>query len=304
MILESARLRVEVRPEAGGTIASVRDRASGAEVLAQVPWDRAGPPTHAAPDEGAWLSRWAGGWPILFPNGGDACLDAGVAHGFHGEGSVAPWRVLEAGPGHAVLARRFLTAPARMVRWLRVEGARLLVEEEIVAEAPCEAIWGQHVTLGGDLLAGPVRIATSARRAAGSADYAPPESPLRPGAPGFWPLLPGRDGPVDLSRPGPGWSALACLSEFAPVPWVEVAPERGPAVRLDWTPESWPLAWLWIETGGERGAPWFGRGRCLGVEPCTTWPATGLARARAAGGWLLSLRPGAPRRGRITLSVT
>ena len=303
MILEGGALRVEVRPEAGGTIASVRHLPTGAEVLARVPWERLAAPTDAAPDEAAWLAGWAGGWPLMFPNGGDACEHGGARHGFHGEASVAPWEAAWDG-GALVLSRAFASVPARMTRRLTLDDAGLRIEEEVVASEPCEAIWGQHVTLGGDLLAGPVRVATSAARALASADYAPPESPLRAGAEGPWPTLPGRQGLVDLSRPGEGWSALACLADLGPAPWVEVAREGGPTVRLDWTADPWPLAWLWVETGGDRAAPWLGQGRCLGVEPCTTWPATGLARAKAAGGRFVSLRPDEPRRGRIRLTVT
>lgn len=315
MILESAELRAELRPEAGGTVVSLRDRATGAEVLAQLPWDPVIAPFHAAPDEAAWLARWGGGWPVMFPNGGGGGTHGGAVHGFHGEGSVASWRVEEAGGASVLLARRFATVPARMTRRLRLEGRTLALEAEVLAEAPCEVVWGEHVTLGGDLLGGdllggdllggPVVLTASAARLRASADYAPPESPLRPGAEGPWPRLPGRAaGEVDLSRPQPGWSLLAALDDLGPDPWVEVAREGGPRVRLEWTADPWPLAWLWMETGGERGAPWFGRGRCLGVEPCTTWPATGIAQAARAGGRLLSLRPGEPRRAGLRLHVT
>jgi hypothetical protein len=149
-----------------------------------------------------------------------------------------------------------------------------------------------------------VRIATSARRVVASADYDPPESPFQPGAEGAWPVLPGRAGPVDLSRPGEGWSLVAGLMDLGPEPWAEVAREGGLRVRVEWSGDPWPLAWLWIETGGDRAPPWSGRGRCLGIEPCTTWPHTGLARAPGAGGHLLSLRPGEPRRARLAIHVT
>lgn len=303
MILDDGHLRVEVDPDAGGTIASIRHLGTGMEVLARAPWTLLVAPTAEVVDEEAWLARWGGGWPLMFPNGGDACEHGGVRHGFHGEASVAPWEPSWDGDD-LVLTRRFAALPARMTRRLSLDRGRLIVEEEVDVSAPCEAIWGQHVTLGGDLLAGQFSIETSATRVMTSADYTPSESPLRPGAEGPWPLVPGRAGPVDLSHPGLGWSTLACLTDFGPNPWVEVACESGTIVRLDWTADPWPLAWLWIETGGESAAPWLGRGRALGVEPCTTWPATGLARAAAAGGHLIFLRPGEPRRGRISLTVT
>jgi len=39
-------------------------------------------------------------------------------------------------------------------------------------------------------------------------------------------------------------------------------------------------------------APWHGNGRVIGLEPSTTWPASGLAEAERRGGRLLSLQPG------------
>jgi hypothetical protein len=303
--LEDGALRVEVLPGLGGTIAAVRHVASGLSALGATPWDaiEEPEPSGAAADEPAWLARFGGGWPLMFPNAGDACVVDGLRHGFHGEASVAPWRA-ERRDGALVLSRRFLSAPVRMTRSLRLDGGRLVVEEEATADAPVAAMWGQHVTFGSDLLAGPVEIATNATRVAACATYDPPANPLEPGRVGTWPILPGPDGPVDLSRPGAGWAALACLDGFEGPPWVELRRSDGAlAARLDWSADPWPLAWLWIETGGTAEGPWFGRGRLIGVEPCSTWPATGLAAAHAAGAPLARFAPGVARRGRVALRV-
>ena len=67
--------------------------ALGLSVLGTVPWDPIDAPIDslAARDEAEWLTRYTGGWPLLFPNGGDACTVDGVFHGFHGEASITPW---------------------------------------------------------------------------------------------------------------------------------------------------------------------------------------------------------------------
>jgi hypothetical protein len=41
----------------------------------------------------------------------------------------------------------------------------------------------------------------------------------------------------------------------------------------------------------------------VAIEPCTTWPATGLVAARAKGGSVLTLAAGETRHARITLTV-
>jgi hypothetical protein len=303
-VLDNGVLRAEVLPGVGGTITALCHLASGASVLGSVPWDVTDlpEPSGAAADEGTWLTRFGGGWPLMFPNAGDACTDQGTRHGFHGEASVSPWRVTARGPHDLTLRRRFLSVPVTMTRQIALVADRLEVRETALADSPCAVMWGQHVTFGSDLLAGPVRLSAGAADVRACASFDPPANPLVPGARGDWPSLPGRLGPVDLSRPPEGCAALACLTGFGAAPWVELRRLDGRiAARLEWDADPWPLAWLWIETGGTRDAPWFGRGRLIGVEPCSTWPATGLANARAAGAPLVPLAPGTPVTARISL---
>ena len=90
--LQNGTLSAAITLGMGGTVTSLRHLRSGAEVMARSPWTaKGGLMPGGAADEGEWLSRWAGGWPLLFPNAGDACRDGEVRHGFHGEGSVATW---------------------------------------------------------------------------------------------------------------------------------------------------------------------------------------------------------------------
>lgn len=302
MAVENGILGLRLTPQLGGTITSLRHLPSGAEVLAQTPWPTVSDPLAFAPDEATWLTRFGGGWPVMFPNAGDACEDGRVRHGFHGEGSVAAWEAEQ--NGHSlVLTRRFQAVPVTMVRRITLVGNRVEVTERVTAEGPCTVVWGQHVTLGGDLLTGAVTLATSATGLAACASYAPPASPLIPGARGDWPQLPGHDGPVDISCPAERAALLACLLDLGPAPWASLSRVDGLTVRLDWSADPWPLAWVWVETGGTTDAPWHGQARMIAIEPCTTWPATGLAAARAAGGPVLTLGAGETRHASITLTV-
>lgn len=300
--LDNGTLRATVTPGLGGTITALRHLPTGAELLARSPWETIADPLDFAPDEAAWLTRFSGGWPVLFPNAGDACDDGPVRHGFHGEASVAAWEA-SGDAGGLTLGRRFDAVPVTMTRRLALDGNRLTVRETVAARAQCTVIWGQHVTLGRDLLTGPVAIDTSAKRLLACAAYTPPASPLLPGESGPWPVLPGRDGPVDLSHPPEAAALLACLADLGPAPWASLARADGLTVRLDWTADPWPFAWVWIETGGTPEPPWNGRARMIGIEPCTTWPATGLAHARAAGGPVMTLAAGETRHACITLTV-
>ena len=97
--IASDELRVTVNPKVGGTITAIIHLGLGLSVLGEVPWDPVDAPIggFAARDEMHWLSRYTGGWPLLFPNGGDACTVDGVFHGFHGEASISPWKATACG---------------------------------------------------------------------------------------------------------------------------------------------------------------------------------------------------------------
>jgi hypothetical protein len=143
--IESEELRVTINPKVGGTITSIVHRGLGLSVLSEVPWDPVAEPIggFAARDERHWLSRYTGGWPLLFPNGGDACTVDGVFHGFHGEASISPWRA-SASANQLDLVRRFFTVPIEMRRELLVEGDLLIVREHarITGTRPVSVMWG------------------------------------------------------------------------------------------------------------------------------------------------------------------
>src|SRR5262249_61079831 len=64
-------------------------------------------------------------------------------------------------------------------------------------------------------------------------------------------------------------------------------------VALSWERKRFPCAWLWCKLEGNADPPWHSKTKLIGIEPNTTWPAVGMATAKAAGGTLLCLDPGA-----------
>jgi hypothetical protein len=306
VLLESDALRVIVHPRVGGTIAAIEHKGLRASVLGTTPWQpQVAPlPPNEVRDEGVWLTRYTGGWPILFPNGGDACAFDGVFHGFHGEASITPWQV-EIGSGAFRLTRRFSTVPVEMRRELVVEDDLLAIRETVrmLGVQPIRVMWGHHPTFGSDLLAGPFAIETGARQVTVDDRYDPATNPLQPGATGRWPTVPGKTGPIDLSRPQGPIAALACLQDFAR-PWAAIRRLDGTVgAALSWDDTLFPYAWLWYELGGTAEPPWSGRTRLIGIEPNTTWPANGLADAARRGGPLLTLQPGAEIAATVRLHV-
>ena len=306
-MLETAELSVTVNPLLGGTIASVVHKARGLSVLGTVPWATRGGPaeTIAAPDEGAWLPYYSGGWPILFPNGGDACTFDGVVHGFHGEASLASWTV-DRNPLRLRLHRRFETVPVEMVRDFAIQGETITVTETVTChgDRSIAVMWGHHPTFGSDLLAGPFEICTGARRVVVDDRFDPPHNPLRPGAESAWPHVPGKAGAsLRLDRPVGPLAAMTYLLDFETA-WASIRRlDRAIAAELTWDGEIFPCAWLWIELEGTKEPPWLGKTRLLGIEPNTTWPGNGLADAQRRGGRLLPLYPHEPVSSWIRLTV-
>jgi hypothetical protein len=291
----SSDLRVTVNPRVGGTITSITHRATGLSVLGTVPWDAVDAPIGrlAAPDEAEWLTRYTGGWPLLFPNGGDACTADGIFHGFHGEASIAPWTATVSDTA-VRMSRRFFTVPAEMHREILVEADLLVVRETVrmTGPRPIEVMWGHHATFGSDLLAGAVEITSGARRVTVDGSYDPLANRLLPGAVGNWPQVAGKDGRVDLAHPTQPLAALAYLQEFDGA-WAAMRRlDNALAIALSWDADRFPCAWLWFELGGTPEAPWHGSGRLIGIEPNTTSPGMGLAKAKARGSPLLRLDPG------------
>lgn len=305
--LESAALRVTVNPRVGGTITQVQHKGLGLSVLGTVPWQSVDAPIDppAAPNEPVWLTRYTGGWPLLFPNGGDACDFAGAFHGFHGEGSIAPWEARVEGPKIS-LSRRFVTIPVQMHRTISVEGDAVAVRESVISHAtqPMQVMWGHHPTFGSDLLDGAFEIRSGARTVAVDQSYDPPANPLQPGSVARWPIVPGKNGPFDLGRPPRGSMAALCFLSDFDSPWISIRRlDDAVAVALSWDATVFPYAWLWYELNATPDAPWDGKARLIGLEPNSTASANGLADAQRRGGRLLTLQPGVEMTAAVTLQV-
>lgn len=292
--IASKDLEVEISPSVGGTITKIIHLGTGLSVLGKVPWDPIETPisSFAARNEIEWLTRYTGGWPLLFPNGGDACTVDGVFHGFHGEASIAPWK-FSATANAVQLSRRFFTVPVDMHREIIIEKDMLIIHERLHMRgaSPIDVMWGHHPTFGTDLLAGPVEITTGARRVTVDDTYDPAANPLRPGAASNWPMAEGKRGSFDLSLPSEGMTSLAYLHDFEQA-WIAMRrTDNAIATVLSWDANRFPCAWIWYELEGTADAPWYGNGRVICIEPNTTMRAYGLATAKSRGSPLLRLLP-------------
>ncbi|MEZ5833094.1 MAG: hypothetical protein R3D05_18125 [Dongiaceae bacterium] len=196
--------------------------------------------------------------------------------------------------------------PIEMEREFAVEGEALTLREQItmLGDHPVSVMWGHHPTFGGDLLDGPFEIGTLAHRVLVDDRFDTPLNPLRPGARGDWPIVPGKSGSYDLNRPQEPMAAMVYLTEFErPSAWIRRL-DNNIAAILSWDGSVFPCAWLWCELGATQDPPWSGKARLIGIEPNTTWPANGLLEAHRRGAPLLMLRPQEKVEAWVRLEVT
>jgi galactose mutarotase-like enzyme len=305
--LRSSVLAVAVTPGKGGDIVSIRHLPTGREVLWQTPWGgRPGGYTLPESDAGeAWLLGYTGGWQLLVPNGGTACVHDGVRQVFHGEAALAPWQWAER-DGALDLRLAFFTLPLVMTRRLALDGDLLTIEETLTNDSrlPIELVWGHHPGFGGALLDGPARLTCGARRVVVDDHADERGNALLPGTTSDWPMALDEHGhEIDLRAPLDGRHGMAYLQDFTEG-WAGLTRTDGSiGIALSWDAALFPTAWLWQELGGSTTPPWFGRARVVGIEPCTSWPGHGLAAIAASTGTQLRLAPGETRATTLRLHV-
>jgi galactose mutarotase-like enzyme len=292
IVLENEYLSVTVLPEKGAEIYSIFYRPMSFDVLWKAPWGlhKAGAVNVAfGGSEAAWMDIYGGGWQGIFPNGGDACVYAGAALGFHGDASTANWDyTFSQTQGRASLRMEIALprVPFTLMREVTIESASLTVEvkEEVKndSDESFPAMWGHHPALATMLLRG-ARIESSARRYEPHKPETSPTARMTPDCVHPWPAARGKDGTtVDLDLLPVGderISEMGYLSDFETGQYQLLNPSLGLGVRLSWDKNLFPYLWYWLEWGGSCGYPFYGRCKVAALEPFSSIPGTGLANA-------------------------
>ena len=157
--IENDLLSTTVIVDKGADIYRLVYKPSDIDVLWKSPWgvkENARGFDSAFDSTTAWLEAYAGGWQVLFPNGGDANVYKGAALGFHGEASMKAWdyEILSQGGAAAEvkLSSRLSRSPYTIERWMRVEaGSPILhIRERVTNHAGEEMdyMWSHHPAYG------------------------------------------------------------------------------------------------------------------------------------------------------------
>lgn len=279
LILTNAHLTVEIAVERGADIMSAIPAGSTENALATYDWSSP-VPADALTDYGSseknWLSGYRGGWQETAPNAGADCEVNGLPLPFHGESSVLPWRVVEADDERCVLETDLRpTIRLRRTMTLLTDRPGLRVESTAVNTGVQDVpmIWGHHPAFAYD-------ETTRLHLPPGRYEIDPGQADGMIVGEGDWPFAAAEDGTeVDLSRLGAEGDSRLVYRFGHDAAWAVV--EQGgrlPHVAMAWDLEAYPSIWIW-QNRAHPGFPWFGRMRCLAVEPQRAWPVDGLANA-------------------------
>ena len=295
--LANDRIDVVVIPAKGAEIWSVTDRRTGIDVLWKAPWalrPHAVSTATAGASQTAWLDHYAGGWQVLFPNGGDAVTYRGADLGFHGEASVAPWTATASTTetGTALdLSVDLRRSPFRVHRRMELTpGASTLRFTETVTNHGSDRLpymWGHHPAYGAPFLADGARLTVPAATYLADAGNAAPGARVAPHVRSPWPhAATPRGGTVDVSLvtgPDSGTADMGYILDLADGWYALESPATGLGVAVAWPRSVLPCIWLWQEFQGGKDYPWYGRAYVMGVEPHSSWPGHGLLGAIEAG---------------------
>jgi hypothetical protein len=300
--LENGQLRVGVLPDKGGDIFEFIYKTTGnsehIQFLIQTPWGLK-PPGKQTPVD--FLENYEGGWQELFPNANDVCVYHGQEIPFHGEVALESWQFdasrSDSAESILQLSVNCRKTPFRLERLLRMreEDCCLIIQEKVtnIGAEPCEFVWGQHLTLGGNFLEDGCMLEIPAHEFfTPDMLYEPLTARLEPSQTGQWPLArTRRGGYVDLSYV-PGAEVRAhddiILGGLERGFYRVVNARLKLSFELEWDMNVFPWLMLWQPYGGADLPPLTGI-YGVGLEPWVSrYPLdkaveTGQARKLASG---------------------
>jgi len=174
--------------------------------------------------------------------------------------------------------------PLSINKWLILKQGQksFTIKEKVTnnSEQDLEFSWLQHVAFGEPFL----RPGNLVNLAAKKAVVHTPEiagSNLPPGKEFTWPVVTDKEGKeVDLSiipRKEVRSHDLVYITNVEDGWYALTNTEKRLGFGIVWDKRVFPHIWFWRPLGGAWNHPWFGRAWAIALEPCTSWPATGLS---------------------------
>jgi len=294
VVLENDLIRVIVLADKGADVYSFVHKPTDVDFMWRTPWGVRDPrkflPTTGSPTS-LWLDMYEGGWQTVVPHGGFPSTVAGAEIGLHGEVNTMPWDVDIVEDSERRVSARFrvhgVRTPFRVEKTLSIEAGRagLIVEETVTndGEEPADCVWLEHIAIGAPLLAAGARLELPACTILNHPTNMDRDAKLKPGWQGPWPKAAAQRGAaIDFSRfPGKDDRSLD-MAYFTGMKegWYAVTNESlGVGFGVSFPVEVFNYLWFWRNLGGGTGYPWYRRCYNVGLEPCTSFPNTGLTPA-------------------------
>jgi len=314
LVLENELLRIGVLLDKGADIFEFLYKPVDLDFLWRTPtFLRRRPILDGLPSRiGPFLDTMEGGWQEVLPNGGRVCEYLGAEFGLHGEVWTLPWEhritVDTAQRVEVTLAVRCVRTPLRLERTMSLTSGqpRLELREELVNESDEELpfMWGHHPLFGPQFVDQDTELRLPPCEAVVDLNV-DEASRFDPGQHFPWPVGRARDGSdVDVARFPPRDARISDMLYLTDLSegWAElVNHRRGVGLRLDFDLQTFSCLWAWLEFGGNRGCPSWGRYYAVALEPFSSWPAI-LTKAME-NGTELRLPPRATRRTWLAASV-
>jgi hypothetical protein len=278
--LASRSVAVRIDPRHGGEVLDLVDLRSGRQLLGRPPF-ASDEPRPGELDEAIWTSCYRGGWQLLVPNAGNACVVDGVTHGFHGRASADPWEISEMTSDAATLS--WAGHGIRVERRFALRDDTVTVRSTVLAERDAALVWVEHVGLGIEMLDPAVEIELPGGRAYEVDERTGPTEPPPDAA--TWPEVRLLDHHLERADHASLASPRSRMLIVADVPEGRLAVRnrhRGQGVELTWDTSWLPHVWIWHEVRTS-GGPWRQLAETLIVEPASVPHTLGLQTARALG---------------------
>jgi hypothetical protein len=278
--LASRSLAIRIDPRHGGEVLDLLDLRSGRQLLGRPPF-ASDEPRSGELDETTWTRCYRGGWQLLVPNAGNACVADGITHGFHGRASTDPWEVSELAPDSATLA--WTGHGVRVERCFELRDDTVTVRSTVLAEHTASLVWVEHVGLGIELLDPSVEIALSGGHAYEVDERAGPTEPLADAA--QWPEVRLLDGTLERADRAALATPRSRMLIVAHVPEGRLTihnRDHGQGLELTWDTSWLPHLWIWHEVRVSGGV-WRQLAETLIVEPASVPHTLGLLTAEKLG---------------------
>ncbi len=274
--LASRSVAIRIDPRHGGEVLDLIDLRSGRQLLGRPPF-ASDEPQPGELDETTWTRSYRGGWQVLVPNAGNACVVDGVTHGFHGRGSTDPWELIEHTSDAATLG--WAGHGIRVERRFALDDDTVTVRSTVIAERSASLVWVEHVGLGLELLDPALEIVLQGGQAYEVDERTGPAEP--PPNAARWPEVRLLDGTLEradraaLRSPRSRMLIVANVSEGrASV----VNRDHGQGLGITWDTSWLPHLWIWHEVRTSGGA-WRGLAETLVIEPASVPHTLGLLDA-------------------------